>query len=87
MMSNSSIKGSTWGMIDFSNTVANEVGDSFGNSSGKGGGVSSGDFGTQLGSCQNGKGVVSSEEGGGNAGDIGENRGEGGGGNDGDFGE
>ena len=38
MMSNSSIKGSTWGIIDFSNTVANEVG--------KGGGDSSGSVGT-----------------------------------------
>ena len=42
MMSNSSIKGSTWGIIDFSNTVANDVEDSFG----KGGGVSSGSVGT-----------------------------------------
>ena len=37
MISNSSIKGSTWGMIDFSNTVANEVGDSSGDSSGDSG--------------------------------------------------
>ena len=58
IMSNSSIKGSTCGIIDFSNTVANEVEDSFGkgggdsfskgggDSFGKGGGDSSGSGGT-----------------------------------------